>query len=71
VFAPARMALQPNMLVLNQAALSFTNELAKFSNIPAIQEGNAILNAINDLGVHLDQRLDTCFDRLTIQIQAG
>jgi hypothetical protein len=65
------MALQPNMQVLNQAALSFTNELAKFSNIPAIAEGNAILDAINDLGDRLDQRLDTCFDRLTIRIQAA
>jgi hypothetical protein len=60
------MTLQPNMQVLNQAALSFTNELAKFSNIPAIAEENAILDAINDLGDRLDQRLDNCFDRLTI-----
>jgi hypothetical protein len=61
------MALQPNMQVLNQAALSFTNELAKFSNIPAVAEGDAILNAINDLG----NRLDNCFGRLVTRIQAA
>jgi hypothetical protein len=52
------MALQPNMQILNQAALTMTQELAKFSNIPAIAEGNAILDAINDLGERVDQRLD-------------
>ena len=61
------MALQPNMQVLNQAALSFTNELAKFSNIPAVAEGDAILNAINDLG----NRLNNCFGQLVTQIQAA
>lgn len=60
------MALQPNMQILNQSALTMTQELAKFSNIPAIAQGNAILNAINDLGERVDQRLD----QLVSQIQA-
>jgi hypothetical protein len=58
------MALQPNMQILNQAALTMTQELAKFSNIPAIAEGNAILNAINDLGERVDQRLDQLVSRI-------
>lgn len=61
------MALQPNMLVLNQAALSLTDELAKFSNLPAIAGGDAILQAINDLG----DRLDNSFDRLSARIRAA
>jgi hypothetical protein len=66
------MALQqPDMEVLNGSALSFTNELAKFSNIPAIVQGNAILNAITDLGDRLDGRLDNCFEQLTTRIRAA
>lgn len=66
------MALQqPDMEVLNGSALSFTNELAKFSNIPAIVQGNAILNAIADLGDRLDGRLDNCFEQLTTRIRAA
>jgi hypothetical protein len=43
------MALQPNMHILNQSTQNFATELSKFSNIPAIAEGNAILDAIADL----------------------
>jgi 4-aminobutyrate aminotransferase-like enzyme len=68
------MALQPNMQILNQAALTMTGELAKFSNIPAIAEGNAILNAINDLGERVDQlgeRVDQRLDQLATRIRAA
>jgi hypothetical protein len=40
------MALQPNIQIINQAALDITAELAKFPNIPALDQGNAILDYI-------------------------
>jgi hypothetical protein len=52
------MALQPNMNVLNQAALTFTAEVAKFEDIPALAQGNAILDAITALGDRVDNKAD-------------
>jgi hypothetical protein len=58
------MALQPNMNVLNQAALTFTAEVAKFENIPALAQGNAILDAIAALGDRVDNKADLLVIRL-------
>ena len=58
------MALQPNMHILNQSAQTFATELSKFSNIPAIAEGNAILDAIADLS----NRITALGDRITTDI---
>jgi len=60
------MALQPNMHVLNQAALTFTAEVAKFSNIPALAEGNAILDAIAALGKRVDNKANLLVIRLRV-----
>jgi len=58
------MALQPNMNVLNQAALAFTAEVAKFENIPALAQGNAILDAIAALGDRVDNNAELLVTRL-------
>ena len=47
------MALQPNMHILNQSAQTFATELSKFSNIPAIAEGNTIPDTIANLSNHI------------------
>lgn len=65
------MALQPNIQVLNQAVLDFTGEIAKFPNIPALAEGNAILDAIAALGNRMTADLTTNTDRLVTRLRAA
>jgi hypothetical protein len=75
-FSLSTMA-QPDMQLLNQSALSFTNELSKFSNIPALAQGNGILAAINDLGNRFNDlgnqfnNFDNRFDQLVTRIQSA
>ncbi|KAF8516873.1 hypothetical protein JB92DRAFT_2829153 [Gautieria morchelliformis] len=60
------MALQPNMQVLNQAFRTAAQEIEKFPNIPAIDQGNAILEEIR----RLNERIDNRFDQLQARLQA-
>jgi flagellar capping protein FliD len=76
------MALQPDFQIMNQAITNtaqaithtpeaVTTELAKFPNVPTLEQGNAILNAIADLTAQMnarfdqmDQRIDQWFQRI-------
>ncbi|KIM79140.1 hypothetical protein PILCRDRAFT_10564 [Piloderma croceum F 1598] len=58
------MALQPNIQIINQAALYITAELAKFPNIPALDQGNAILDAIRDLDTQANNRHNELIARI-------
>jgi hypothetical protein len=58
------MALQPNIQIINQAALDITAELAKFPNIPALDQGNAILDAIRDLDTQANNRHNELIARI-------
>jgi hypothetical protein len=61
------MALQPNMQILNEAFRTAATEIEKFPNIPAIHQGNAILERLD----RLSERLDTRFDQLEARIKAA
>ncbi|KIM72241.1 hypothetical protein PILCRDRAFT_829872 [Piloderma croceum F 1598] len=61
------MALQPNMQILNEAFRTAATEIEKFPNIPAIHQGNAILERLE----RLSERLDTRFDQLEARIKAA
>jgi len=65
------MTLQPNIHVLNQAVVSFTGEIAKFPNIPAIAGGNVILDAITALGDRMTNDLNTNMDCLVTRLRAA
>jgi hypothetical protein len=51
------MAAQPDVQVINNAIAQLTGEITKFPNIPAIANGNAILDAINGLENRLVARM--------------
>jgi len=61
------MALQPNFNILNQSGVTFSNELAKMANLPAVAEGNAILDAIANLG----DRITALGERVTVDINTS
>lgn len=68
------MALQPNFHVLNQSGVAFSNELAKMANLPAVAEGNAILEAIAELGNRITgvgERVTALGDRVTVDINTS
>ncbi|KAI0251706.1 hypothetical protein BJV78DRAFT_1154293 [Lactifluus subvellereus] len=62
------MAAQPDLEVINNAIGQLTGEITKFSNIPAIANGNAILEAINGLEGRLVAQIHDLEDRLVAQI---
>ena len=51
------MAAQPDVQVINNAIAQLAGEITKFPNIPAIANGNAILDAINGLENRLIARM--------------
>lgn len=60
---------QPNFDLISTLFSNAARELAKFSNIPAVQEGNAILEALQQINRRLDRidgRLDGIDGRLGI-----
>ena len=56
---------QPNFQRAVEHLTAFTEEVALCGNIPAIQQGNQILDAIRGLEQRMEQRLTQMEQRLT------
>jgi hypothetical protein len=66
------------MQILNQSAQTFAAELSKFSNIQAIADGNAILDAIaelsncvTELGDHVATDINNSANQLITRLRAA
>jgi hypothetical protein len=58
------MDIQTDIQIINQAALDIAAELAKLANIPALDQGNAILDAIGDLDTQANNQHNKLIARM-------
>jgi hypothetical protein len=58
---------QPDILLMSQTCYTFGNEVAKISNIPQFDAGNAILDQLRQISTRLD-RIDTRLDTLETRL---
>jgi hypothetical protein len=65
--AQIQLPPQPDILLMSQTCHTFGNEVAKISNIPQFDAGNAILDQLRQISTRLD-RIDTRLDTLETRL---
>jgi hypothetical protein len=63
------LAAQPNFTTAAQSMHVAADEIEKCSNLPAISEGAAIINAIQAVETRLSTKIEASEARLSAQIQ--